>query len=439
MADSNHNNSNFVRIVYTKVKTNGQTELVPLKLYTDFSEEEINSFPSVTTTEASIPLGTLINNRYLIRRVLGQGGFGRTYLASDLHRFNEPCVLKEFLPTGTENYQVQKSRTLFEREAKILYQIEHPQIPKFDACFEENGRLFLVQEYIKGKTYSALLRERIAEQAKPFSEAEVIQWLKDILPVLDYIHQHNIIHRDISLDNVMLLHDKNLPVLIDFGVGKQTIGHIQPNNFGGVNKSSPNSLVSNVSCVGKIGYAPREQIYMGHCSPSSDLYALGVTAVILLTGKSPEVLIDRHSLEWQWRSYASISPGLAQILDKLLADKPKERYQSAKEVLVDFKLLTSPPPTSSQVTVVSQAPKTKVLNQLLNETNNPTRQLSFVNPAFVERCQQELTNYIGPIASFLVKEVLSKNADISSQMLVEALAARISNPQQVIEFRRRLL
>lgn len=444
MANSNHNNSNFMRIVYTKVKTNGQTELVPLKLYTDFSVEEINSLPSVTTTETAMPLETLINNRYLIRRVLGQGGFGRTYLASDLHCFNEPCVLKEFLPTGAEDYQVQKSRALFEREAKILYQIEHPQIPKFLACFEDTERLFLAQEYIKGKTYSTLLRERLAEQGQAFSEAEVTQWLKDLLPVLDYIHQHNIIHRDISPDNVMLLHEKNLPILIDFGVGKQTIGQLQSQDFNGVNNSNPVSLVSNVSCVGKIGYAPREQIYMGHCSPSSDLYALGVTAVVLLTGKSPEVLMDGYSLEWQWRNYAQVSPGLAQILNKLLADKPKDRYQSAKDVLADFQLpisplSTLPSLTSPQVTVVSQAPKAKVVNQPPNETNNIAKQSSLLNFAFVERCQQELTNYIGPIASFLVKEVLSQNTDLSTQMLVDALVAKIPDSQQAIEFRRRLL
>ncbi len=449
MADYNNNNSPFVKIVYTKVKTNGQTELVPLKLYTDVSVEEINSLPSMTTTEAAIAIGTLIGNRYLIRQVLGQGGFGRTYLAADQHCFNEFCVLKEFFPNGSGDYNIQKSRDLFEREGRILYQIDHPQIPKFLACFEDSGRLFLVQEYVKGKTYSTLLKER-SVHGKPFSETEIIQWFKDLLPVLEYIHQHNIIHRDISPDNVMLLHDKNLPVLIDFGVGKQLMEQMHTIKFNDSSKSQLTSLTGNVSFVGKVGYAPREQIYMGHCSPSSDLYSLGVTAVVLLTGKAPEVLMDRYSLEWQWRDYTFVSPLLAQVMDKLLADKPKNRYQSAKEVLADLHQTTSlaatvlsPAPIGQALnlppTVVRQTPIDQILNPLANESNSEPRQRTSLNPAFIELCQQELTNYIGPIATFLIKEVLSQLAEVSPQALVEALVAKIPDPQKAIQFRRHLL
>ena len=100
MADDS-SNSNFLRIVYTKVKTNGRTELVPLKLYTDVPLEEI-TMPASVTTDAAIPVGTIVSNRYLIGKVLGQGGFGRTYLASDIHCFNKYCVLKEFLPNLIE-------------------------------------------------------------------------------------------------------------------------------------------------------------------------------------------------------------------------------------------------------------------------------------------------------------------------------------------------
>jgi serine/threonine-protein kinase len=211
MADSNSNNSNFLRIVYTKVKTNGQTELIPLKLYSEVPVEEI-TLPAMMTTEAAIPLGTLISNRYLIQKVLGQGGFGRTYLASDRHCFNKSCVLKEFLPGLIAESYVEQSRNLFRREARILYQFDHLQIPKFLTCFEESGRMFLVQEYVEGKTYSMLLKERLSQQKRAFCEAEVIQWLKNLLPVIEYIQQHNIIHRDISPDNVILNSDKNLPV-----------------------------------------------------------------------------------------------------------------------------------------------------------------------------------------------------------------------------------
>ena len=113
---------------------------------------------------------------------MGQGGFGRTYLAFDQHCFNKYCVLKEFLPCLIQESYQQKSRDLFAREARILYQIDHPQIPKFIACFEEEGRLFLVQEYVDGKTYSTLLKERLSQQGQAFSEAEITQWLRDLLP-----------------------------------------------------------------------------------------------------------------------------------------------------------------------------------------------------------------------------------------------------------------
>lgn len=412
MADDS-NNSNFLKIVYTKVKTNGKTELVPLKLYTDVPLEEI-TLPASVVTEAALPIGTIVSNRYLIRGVLGQGGFGRTYLASDLHCFNKSCVLKEFLPNLIEESYQEKSRDLFEREAKILYQIAHPQIPKFQACFKDKERLFLVQEYVDGKTYSALLKERISLQNKAFDETEIIQWLRNILPILDYIHQHNIIHRDISPDNIIHDTGKNLPVLIDFGVGKQTIEQSNPNQ----------TYARHKSVVGKIGYAPAEQICLGQCFPSSDIYALGVTAVVLLTGIAPGVLLDRYSLEWQWQNYIKVSPTLAEVLNKMLADKPKHRYHCATDVLNALGFSTS-----TGVRVINQAP----------EKMQPDKQRVLLNAAFIELCQQELANCIGPIAGFLIQDILNKNPVISAQTLVEELAAQIPNPQQAIAFRHRVL
>lgn len=424
MASSESNDSNFFKIVYTKVKTNGQTELVPLKLYTDVPVDEI-TLPASVISEVAIPLGTLISNRYLIQKVLGQGGFGRTYLAFDQHCFNKYCVLKEFLPCLIQESYQQKSRDLFAREARILYQIDHPQIPKFQACFEEEGRLFLVQEYVDGKTYSTLLKERLSQQGQAFSEAEITQWLRDLLPVIDYIHRHNIIHRDISPDNIIQDSGKNLPVLIDFGVGKQSIEEIQHN--------SHQTYARNKSVVGKIGYAPHEQICLGQCYPSSDLYALGVTTVVLLTGKAPEILLDRYSLEWQWQEYTRVSRDFAQVLDKMLEDKPKHRYQSAQDVLTALGW------TLPEVSVISQAAKVTV-NQTSKETApKTTKQRESINSAFVEICQQELANCIGPIAGFLIQQVLHQNPEISAIGLVEELVAKIPNPQQAIAFRRRVL
>ncbi|MFB2767958.1 protein kinase [Pelatocladus sp. BLCC-F211] len=283
-----------------------------------------------------IPSGTLIDNRYIIQQLLGQGGLGRTYLAFDTRRFNEACVLKEFAPIGTGGGGgLEKCRNLFKREARILHQLEHPQIPRFLACFEGDGRLFLVQEYVNGKTYSALLRDR-QRQGQTFTEEEVIQWLRNLLPILEYIHQHHIIHRDISPDNIMLPEGNILPVLIDFGVGKQIA------DLNEVTNANQATFVGKMSLVGKVGYAPREQISLGLCSPSSDLYALGVTAIVLLTGKDPSLLMDQYSLEWKWRFYTYVSDEFAQILDKMLSDTPRYRYQTSQEVLRDLELLGRP-------------------------------------------------------------------------------------------------
>jgi serine/threonine-protein kinase len=461
-----------------------------------------------------IPSGTLIDNRYIIQQLLGQGGLGRTYLAFDTRRFNEACVLKEFAPIGTGGGGLEKCRNLFKREAKILHQLEHPQIPRFLACFEGDGRLFLVQEYVNGKTYSALLRDRQL-QGQTFTEQEVIQWLKYLLPVLEYIHQHHIIHRDISPDNIMLPEGNILPVLIDFGVGKQIA------DLNDVTSSNQATFVGKMSLVGKVGYAPREQISLGLCSPSSDLYALGVTAVVLLTGKDPSFLMDQYSLEWKWRFYTYVSDGFAQILDKMLSDTPRHRYQTSQEVLRDLELLGRPqtasstifdvPPTiltpDSQTTVtIAQSPNSDLDETVLSKplgqqavphpqtsrhpqthqnqqtqqtnqnpqtsrhpqtyqgqshyqnpqtsrhpqtyqgqssyqnppTNQNQQQITSLNAAFVQRCQDALAFYIGPMASLIVEDTLADNPQVTPYQFVELLAREIPESEAALEFTRRL-
>ncbi|MEM9091561.1 MAG: serine/threonine-protein kinase [Cyanobacteria bacterium P01_F01_bin.53] len=289
------------------------------------------------SNQPEFPSGTLIDNQYLIQKVLGHGGLGRTYLALDVKRFHEPCVLKEFSPRVKGDRILKKSRALFKREAKILYQLEHPQIPKFFATFESAGRLFLVQEFVNGRTYLSFIKER-QKLRRSFSEREILDWLNKLLPVLDYIHQLGIIHRDISPDNVMLPADSELPVLIDFGVGKQVLETLPQVS----NDPNYSGYVSRLSIVGKLGYSPPEQIRQGICTPSSDLYALGVVALVLLTAKEPASLINQRTLQWEWRTFAQVSSGFAHILDKMISAAPPDRYQSAVEVMRALKEISQP-------------------------------------------------------------------------------------------------
>lgn len=415
----------FVQIVYAKVKSNGKTELVPMKLYVDGSFEYPHAVPFAATETSKGQ--TLLANRYELQQILGQGGFGRTYLTVDRYRFNEPCVIKEFLPQQQGEYEAQKSRELFVREAKILHQINHPQIPKFFACFEEDNKLFLVQEYIKGQTYSTLLRER-QQQGRTFSEPEVVKWLQDLLPVLSYLHDRQIVHRDISLDNIMLQDESHLPMLIDFGIGRSAL--VQGGQS--INSSHPRQP----SIVGKIGYAPYEQIWLGQSFPSSDLYSLAVTAVVMLTGVDPQLLTDRSFLKEKWHLQTSVSNGLVDILDRMLQDAPANRYQSAGAILEDLERLTnnSQPhlkqPDSILPVTTLHAPPTAP------QTQNST--INALTPEFVAECERELINYIGPIGKFLVRDTLAKHPHLSAEDLITLLAQHIPLPLQVNEFRNHL-
>ncbi len=269
-----------------------------------------------------IPLGTLLQQRYRVTKVLGQGGFGRTYLSQDTGCFDEMCVLKEFSPNDRGRDALKKSKELFQREAQVLYQINHPQIPKFRANFEEQKRLFLVQEYAEGKTVAKSLSDRLKNN-QTFKESEAVQFLQDMLPVLTHIHGMGIIHRDISPDNIIFRDRDKLPVLIDFGVVKA-----------GVTQLEVSTQIHQGTTVGKAGYAPGEQLQTGEAYANSDLYALAVTVVVMMTGRKPESLIDKSTMTWKWHQWVpTLTPWFAKILNKMLSRVPNSRYQSATEVL----------------------------------------------------------------------------------------------------------
>ena len=275
--------------------------------------------------QAPIPDGTILQNRYRSIQVLGEGGFGRTYLAQDGDRFNEPCVLKEYNPNFEGTYALNKSKELFQREAQILYQIKHPQIPAFRATFEEQKRLFLVQDYVEGKSYRSLLDDRI-EQKRTFTQKEMVKFLQQMLPVLAHIHDKGIIHRDISPDNIILRDGDCLPVLIDFGAVKD-VAQTQL-----ISSDGSEDAVQGTT-VGKLGYSPAEQLQTGKVDATSDLYALAATAVVLMTGRKPQDLLDKSTMTWRWHSLVpTLNPRFGQLLNRMLSYRPENRYQSANEV-----------------------------------------------------------------------------------------------------------
>ncbi|BDI14356.1 hypothetical protein ANSO36C_01580 [Nostoc cf. commune SO-36] len=252
---------------------------------------------------------------------MGEGGFSRTYEARDTDKIDEPCVIKQFVPQVQGTNALEKATELFKQEAKRLYDLgEHPQIPRLIAYFEQDKRLYLVQELIEGQN---LLQE--LQQQGAFSEEKIKQLLVDILPILKFIHERGVIHRDIKPENIMRRRQDGKLILIDFGVSKQIT-----QTFLGVGTT-----------VGTPGYTPLEQI-RGQVFPASDLYSLGVTCIRLLTQVLPSTdgsdeLYDALRGCWVWRKYLppgrSITPDFGQVLDKLIQDYMKERYQSADEII----------------------------------------------------------------------------------------------------------
>jgi serine/threonine-protein kinase len=302
-----------------------------------------------------LPLGAgqVLEKRYRIVSQLGQGGFGRTYLAEALQRFSDRCVLKEFAPQVQGASELQKAKELFEREAGVLHQLQHPQLPRFWELFAGDigggtGCLFLVQDYVEGQTYFDLFKS-----GKRLSEAEAMQFMCQMLPVLSYIHAKGVLHRDISPDNIILRNSDQLPVLIDFGCVKE-IAATAVSNFTNVGVLQTR--------LGKKGYAPEEQLRQGKVFVNSDLYSLAVTALVLLTGKEPQDLYDIYQGNWRWGQNIQVSSQLQAVLQKMLAHKPSDRFSSADEVL---QALPSQPP------LVTHSPVSQRQTQVVALKANP--------------------------------------------------------------------
>jgi len=275
----------------------------------------------------------LLKDQYQAIKPIGEGGFGRTFLAEDANRLNAHCVIKQFFPLPQIQNNIEamtKATQLFKQEARQLLELgeKHQQIPTLYGYFEQEQRLYLVQQFIDGHDLSKEL-----EQGGVFNEEQIRELLNNLLPVLQFIHDHQVVHRDIKPTNILRSKVDGKFVLIDFGVAKQ---------LAGTNMSRASTK------PGTEGFAPIEQLRGGKAFPASDLYSLGVTCIHLLTNAELDVLYNPLQGSWVWRSYLrqkgrDVSDQLSQVLDKLLKEYVKHRYQSATEVLKDLNSKPNPP------------------------------------------------------------------------------------------------
>jgi serine/threonine protein kinase, bacterial len=287
----------------------------------------------------------LINGRYQILHPLQEGGFGHTFLAEDTQLpSRRRCVIKQLKPIqhNPEFYKLIQDR--FQREAAIQETLGEvcQQIPSLYAYFSENDEFYLVEEWVDGET----LRQKMMATG-PLTEAAVRELLTQLLSIIETVHQHQIIHRDIKPDNIILRKRDGKPVLIDFGAVKESMATVI-NSQG----QTARSIV-----IGTAGYMAPEQS-AGRPIYASDLYSLGLTAIYLLTGKTPaELESDPVSGRIAWRSQApQVSESLARVIDTAIHMHSNERFMSATAMQ---QALESPMQTvpGYETTVISHRPQ----------------------------------------------------------------------------------
>jgi eukaryotic-like serine/threonine-protein kinase len=268
-------------------------------------------------------MNTLLDGRYQILRKLGRGGFAATYLARNIQAPGHPtCVIKHLKPRVGHPKLLQ----LFRTEARVLDQLSHQQIPNSTECFERDGEVFMVQDFVAG---TDLGKDYL--RGRRWSEAEIRALLSDLLNVLDYVHQHQIIHRDIKPENIIQRQEDGRYVLIDFGAVKELQAVDQ---------------VTSTLVIGTAGYRSPEYL-RGESGFSSDIYGLGITVIQLLTRTHPSYFAKEHQ-QIIWRDKAMVGSELAQIIDRMVCPEVADRYQTTSDVMEDLQQLPAPLALSPQ-------------------------------------------------------------------------------------------
>jgi serine/threonine protein kinase len=304
--------------------------------------------------------------RYRAVQAIGSGGFASTFRAVDEHRLGTSCVIKQFLPQQQDSRTYQKAVDLFTQEAVLLKDLgNHPQIPELMAFLEQDGRLYIVQEFVEGYN---LLQE--FEQRGCFNEADIEQMLKSLLPVLQFIHDYQVIHRDIKPSNIIRQNNGSL-ALIDFGSSHQSYTRL-------FSRRTPRTATP--------GYAPPEQM-RGEIFPSSDLFSLGLTCLRLLTGCFPDPqgvdpLFDELQQEWRLRSHIRTrNKVLSKVFENLLQTNPTNRYASAQAALEDLA-------DSAEICRVGASSLEKGADAVKNDADEVALDYSYLQALLAERAYQ---------------------------------------------------
>ncbi len=257
----------------------------------------------------ALKMGDILNNRYRILAILGQGGFGAVYRAADM-RLKRPCAVKENLDTSEE------AQRQFEKEAIILAQLMHPNLPRVQDHFIIPGQgQYLVMDFIAGEDLQSLL-----ERSGPVKPKQALNWIGQIANALAYLHAQNppVIHRDIKPANIRIT-PEGKAVLVDFGLVKVYDPHLRTTV--GARAVTP-------------GYSPPEQYGQGNTDARTDIYALGATLYTLLTGVGPQESVLRvveDQLAPAETINPQIPPSVSQAVRKAMDLKPSQRYQQISE------------------------------------------------------------------------------------------------------------
>jgi serine/threonine protein kinase len=282
------------------------------------SERTQTSSDSTTTTSTLVPNTQLQSGRYVVTRILGQGGMGAAVLARDTRVSNKLVVIKELISDETDLVQLQEDVRNFKREVDTLAKLAHPLIPAVTDSFQEGSRYFMVQDYVAGEN----LEDYMDRVKKPMPEQDALTYTSQVLDILQYLAQQEppIVHRDIKPANIIISSRDKMAHLVDFGIARTD--------------EAKQAIRKQTTALGTPGYAPPEQ-YQGNADARSDLYALAATLHFLLTNRDP-----RDEPPFNYPPVRTLNPQLSpeteQVLDRALLLDITRRYQDAATMKQDI-------------------------------------------------------------------------------------------------------